>query len=136
MSDGEKVDVSSKKNHWHKYRFVSMLSVVIVTSLVLTAISLEIYNTSGAAQVDLSRPGYQSVRKAATTNESTDQFPASGTLDDDSFSQFYSMYDRRAARSVDAPSFSDQALSDDSLQFFVDNTAQTESTTELDVPAN
>ena len=37
--------------------FAAMLVCVIIISLVMVAVALEMYNTSGAAQVDLSRPG-------------------------------------------------------------------------------
>ena len=125
------------KIQWQKYRFVGMLSAVIAISLVLTGVSLEIYNTSGAAQVDLSRPGYQSVRKEATLEQPNDQFEASGNLDDKSYEKFYEMYDRHAGRSADVSSFGDQALSDESLQIFADSGAQQqESAEDIDEPAN
>ena len=106
-----------------KFRFASMIVCVIAVACTLTGISLHIYNASGAAQVDLSRPGYQSVRKEATANTSDEQFSATGNLDAKAYSQFNAMYDRHAKRTVDAPSFGEEALSDDSLQIFADTSA-------------
>lgn len=106
-----------------KFRFASMIICVIAVACTLTGISLHIYNASGAAQVDLSRPGYQSVRKEATANTSDEQFSATGNLDAKAYSQFNAMYDRHAKRTVDAPSFGEEALSDDSLQIFADTSA-------------
>ncbi len=74
-------------------------------------------------QVDLSRPGYQSVRKEATANTSDEQFAATGNLDAKAYLQFSTMYDRHAKRTVDAPSFGKEALTDDSLQIFTDTSA-------------
>lgn len=106
-----------------KFRFASMIVCVIAVACTLTGISLHIYNASGAVQVDLSRPGYQSVRKEATANTSDEQFSATGNLDAKAYSQFNAMYDRHAKRTVDAPSFGEEALSDDSLQIFADTSA-------------
>ena len=52
-----------------KFRFASMIVCVIAVACTLTGISLHIYNASGAVQVDLSRSGYQSVRKELTRSE-------------------------------------------------------------------
>ena len=106
-----------------KIRFASMIICVITVACMLTGISLYIYGASGAVQVDLSRPGYQSVRKEATANTSDEQFSATGNLDAKAYSQFNAMYDRHAKRTVDAPSFGEEALSDDSLQIFADTSA-------------
>ena len=106
-----------------KFRFASMIVCVIAVACTLTGISLHIYNASGAVQVDLSRPGYQSVRKEATANTSDEQFSATGNLDTKAYSQFNAMYDRHVKRTVDAPSFGEEALSDDSLQIFADTSA-------------
>lgn len=106
-----------------KIRFASMIICVITVACILTGISLYIYGASGAVQVDLSRPGYQSVRKEATANTSDEQFSATGNLDTKAYSQFNAMYDRHAKRTVDAPSFGEEALSDDSLQIFADTSA-------------
>ena len=111
------------ENRRRKFRFASMIICVIAVACTLTGISLHIYNASGAAQVDLSRPGYQSVRKEATANTSDEQFSATGNLDAKAYSQFNAMYDRHAKRTVDAPSFGEEALSDDSLQIFADTSA-------------
>ena len=111
------------ENRRRKFRFASMIICVIAVACTLTGISLHIYNASGAVQVDLSRPGYQSVRKEATANTSDEQFSATGNLDTKAYSQFNAMYDRHAKRTVDAPSFGEEALSDDSLQIFADTSA-------------
>lgn len=111
------------ENRRRKFRFASMIICVIAVACTLTGISLHIYNASGAAQVDLSRPGYQSVRKEATANTSDEQFSATGNLDAKAYSQFNAMYDRHAKRTVDAPSFGEEALSDDLLQIFADTSA-------------
>lgn len=120
-------DVSPiRKLQWHKYRFVGMMASVIIISLALTGVSLAIYNMSGAAQVDLSRPGYQSVRKEASMEQPVDQFASNGDLNADAFKQFDAMYKRHATRSADTTSFGEQALSDESLQLFVDGVNSTE----------
>ena len=119
-----------------KFRFASMIVCVIAVACTLTGISLHIYNASGAVQVDLSRPGYQSVRKEATANTSDEQFSATGNLDAKAYSQFNAMYDRHAKRTVDAPSFGEEALSDDSLQIFADTSANNAANPSSSAPAS
>ena len=54
---------------WEKHRFMFMVAGVITISLILVTISMNLYNSNGAAQVDLSRPGFQSVRGQVSRDE-------------------------------------------------------------------
>ena len=44
---------------WGRHRLALLLVGTVVVALILTVVSMIIYNYSGAAQLDLSRPGYQ-----------------------------------------------------------------------------
>ncbi|MGB4762834.1 MAG: hypothetical protein WBP12_05780 [Candidatus Saccharimonas sp.] len=111
---------------WQRHRFLVLIAVVIGISCIMVAVALYLYNTSGAAQVDLSRPGYQSVRSEASRDNVPDStFSSTGELDDEAFRQFNEMYDRHAKRVVGVDSFDPQALSDESLQLYRDQTSST-----------
>ena len=110
---------------WERHRFLVLVAAVIVVSGVMVAIALNLYNSSGTAQVDLSRPGYQSVRSEASRDGITeDAYPSTGNLNDAAFNNFYGMYDKHANRVVNDESFDPAALSDDSLQLYQNQTAQ------------
>ncbi len=55
-----------------KYRFLFMIFSAVIIAGGLVAISMAIYSSSGAAQLDLSRPGYKDVRSQA--DKSSDSF--------------------------------------------------------------
>lgn len=120
-------DLRSEAIHmtkWQRHRFLLLIAAVIIISCVLVSISLSLYNSSGAAQVDLSRPGYQSVRSEASRDSTPeDAFPSTGDLDDAAFKQFDTAYDKHAKRVTGVDSFDPEALSDDSLQLYQDSSA-------------
>jgi len=99
-----------------KHRFVLLISGTILVSLVLVAVSLGLYNASGAAQVDLSRPDYKSIRSQVTTDDDTVQsYPSTGTIDSGAIDDFRSLYDAAAKDATSASVFNDTALSNRSL---------------------
>jgi len=109
---------------WQRHRFFVLVAGVIVISCVMVVIGMYIYNTSGAAQVDLSRPGYQSVQREASRDSVDDSFPATGKLDENAFNSFDSMYSDHARQVVGVDSFDPKALDTNTLQLFVPNSPQ------------
>lgn len=78
--------------HSPKRTLAYMIAGSIVISLLLVALSMWLYNMSGAAQLDLSRPGYQDVRAKAQQAEQFDGFDATGALDEESLKKFDALY--------------------------------------------
>jgi len=95
-----------------------MISLAIVASTFLVGIAMNLYNSSGAAQLDLSRPGYKSVRKNVVQDTDVEAFPSTGTIDKAAIDQFTRMYNTRAKSVSGANSFDPGAMSDDALQLF------------------
>ena len=89
---------------WQKHRFFLLVSAAIVASLVLVTVSLAIYNLSGSAQLDLSRPGYQAVSDQVNRDDSIDEYSASGDVTLKTIDEFLALYDEQAtkAKAVDA----------------------------------
>ncbi len=102
-------------NFWQSQRYVILISCVILISILLVTLSMWLYNSSGTAQLDLSRPGYQSVREKADGGEEYKGFDANGALDSAAFEEFKKMYAERAERVKSIDAFSSEALSDDAL---------------------
>lgn len=108
---------------WQRHRFFVLIALVILIASIMVGVGLSLYKHSGAEQVDLSRPGYQSIRKEAQRGEDVhDAFPATGLLDEAAFISFYDRYDKRSARVVDIESFDEKALSESSLQLLLSDT--------------
>lgn len=101
---------------WQQHRFLVMIAGVITIACFLVSVALGLYNSSGASQVDLSRPEYAAIRSQATQDTNDKSFDATGTLDAAAFKEFQDMYNARAAKVVGVDSFDAAALSEDSLQ--------------------
>ena len=55
-------------------KFFMMIILSITAACVLVVISMALYSYSGAAQLDLSRPDYQTVRKHAQKTDTFEEF--------------------------------------------------------------
>ena len=115
---------SDSMSVWQRHRFFVLIAGVIVVSFILIGIGMYIYNTSGAAQVDLSRPGYKSVQAEASRQGVTDAYSATGDLTSDDFDNFNEMYNDHSRHVIGVDSFDPEPLADDTLQLFVENSPQ------------
>lgn len=100
-----------------RWLFPIMVFLAILTSLALVSISLVLYNQSGAAQLDLSRPSFQSVRSKAHQAEPFSGFEASpGPLSEKDLDRFEKLYIKKNSEMHEyMNAFSPSALSDKSL---------------------
>ena len=108
-------------SRWEQHRFFLLIAGVISTALFLVSVAISLYNSSGAAQLDLSRPGYQAVRDQASRDTVTKSFSASGALNKDALNSFSEMYKEQAGKITSVDSFDSAALSEDSLQLLSTN---------------
>jgi len=99
-----------------KHSFLIFITISIVISSVIVFISMTMYNGSGAAQLDLSRPGYVSVRSQATANESDFKtFSAAGPISKDIIEDFKSIYNEQTQKIKAIDAFGSDPLSADAL---------------------
>ncbi|MBP9552550.1 hypothetical protein KBE46_03400 [Candidatus Saccharibacteria bacterium] len=108
---------------------VNQFSIFIAGSLtiamILSGFSLWLYNESGAAQLDLSRPSYQEAREEAKKEEDkendngSNEFSADGTIDEKTISEFEKLYNERLKK-IQADAFKEDPLSDKSLNILDD----------------
>ncbi|NCU37629.1 hypothetical protein EOL96_01005 [Candidatus Saccharibacteria bacterium] len=124
MSEDESQIEATIMTKWAQHRFIGLIIIVISISLFLVSVSLSLYNSSGAAQLDLSRPGYQDVREQARRETVTKAFPSTGVLDEEAMSDFSVMYQEQISKVLSSESFDAAALSEESLQLMTANRAQ------------
>lgn len=117
MNDNASVETRVMTS-WERHRFFGLVAGVIIVSLFLVSVALSLYHSSGAAQLDLSRPGYTAVRKEAARGESSVSYPANGTLDEQALADFRRIYNDRLQRVTSTRSFEASAMSDDALQMY------------------
>ncbi len=101
-------------NRWSQHRFLLLIGGTILISLFLVGVALALYASSGTAQLDLSRPGYKSVRDQAVKSDTFDGFPTSGPINKDTVSQFRTLY-QKEVQQVDSNSFGGSVMSDQAL---------------------
>lgn len=101
---------------WEQHRFLILIVLTIFMSVFLVAISMSLYNSSGAAQLDLSRPGYKSVAGQAVDYDNTFQaYPATGIIDTNAINSFKTLYSKQAADTKVVDAFGGDPLNPDAL---------------------
>lgn len=102
-------------NWWSHHRFIVLIIGSIVIAFLFLAISLAMYTSTGTAQLDLSRPGYQSVRDQAKINKEFDSFSATGPVNDSVLGEFEKSYRKQASQTTSVDAFNGEVLSDEAL---------------------
>lgn len=97
-----------------QHRFVVLITGSVIIALLLVAVSMQLYSSSGTAQLDLSRPGYKSVRDQIRPEDAYDGFSASGPIDDAALKNFKELYDKRA-KDASADAFGSDVLGEQTL---------------------
>lgn len=101
---------------WDKHRLTLLLIITITITTVLTAISITIYNVSGSAQLDLSRPGYESVSDQVGQETSVDEYTATGDIDEQAINDFLELYEEQTAKAKQVDAFNGDPLNPELLQ--------------------
>lgn len=102
-----------------RQRFIVLICAVLSISLILVLVSLWLYRISGAAQLDLSRPGYQDIRDQVEHEEGgLLDFESSGVLNSEVITDFEALYDQQATKAKAVDAFGGDPLNPDSLGLF------------------
>lgn len=99
-----------------RHSFLIFISISIFLSIALVSISMAMYNSSGAAQLDLSRPGYITVRSQAVSNDnSLKSFSSFGRLSQEDIDYFQEIYTIQADKVTSIQAFGGDPLKPTSL---------------------
>lgn len=124
MNDELIVAIDPKTHRLAKHRFVLLIIGTIGIALLLVVIAMIMYLTSGAAQVDLSRPGYVSVREQAQkSDDELKTFPATGQIDSKALDEFDVLY-KKELDQIKTEVFRPDVLSDETLSIQSNDPAQ------------
>lgn len=102
-------------SRFEQHKFMLLVGITILIALFLVSVALAMYASSGAAQLDLSRPGYTSVRDKAVRSDSFDSFSANGPIDKSTLDQFRKLYDKQAQKATSVDSFGGTVMTDQAL---------------------
>ena len=102
---------------WDRHRLSLLLILTIAVALIFTIISVTLYNLSGAAQLDLSRPGYQSVSSKVEKTDNADVYSSSGSVNKETVQEFLKLYDKQASKAKAVDAFNGDPLNPEVLEF-------------------
>lgn len=100
---------------WYKTRLVIFISGSIGVALLLVLVSMALYVSGGAAQLDLSRPGYQSVQNKVDPSDKFKSFPANGTVNEATIDQFQKLYEEQVRQVTATDAFNPDVLNNQAL---------------------
>jgi hypothetical protein len=108
-----------------KHSFFMFITLSILVSAVVVYISMQMYNSSGASQLDLSRPGYVSVRsKVDATDGDFETYPANGTISKTVIENFKTLFKEQTQKILDVDAFGGAPLDPSAL--LVDDSSTTQ----------
>lgn len=115
----EKIDFTKDEPlpFWVKHRLSVLLIGTVVIVLILTVVSVFLYTTSGAAQLDLSRPGYREVSNKVESNSDMTHYPAMGPVTPKTIEEFLKLYREHADKAQAVDAFSGDPLNPEVLLF-------------------
>jgi len=111
-----------KQTFWSEHRFMLLIGLVIVISIVLTIISMFIYTSSGAEQLDLSRPGYISATDEIDDNDKVTEYSSTGAVNADTIKEFQKLYNAQVDSNAKVDAFGGDPLNPDVLEASADST--------------
>lgn len=105
-----------KPTFWDDHRFLVLIILAILIAGLLTSISMSMYINSGAAQLDLSRPGYRNVQdKVDRENQAVQNYSAVGPVDKKAIDEFKDLYDAQIEKAKAVEAFGGDPLGPKSL---------------------
>jgi hypothetical protein len=117
MDDPSKPAVEEELSFWAAHRFMWLVVATIALALVLVSVSIFLYSVSGTAQLDLSRPGFQSVSDKVERTDTITEYGAFGPVNKETVDQFTKMYDEQASKAKAVDAFNGDPLNPDLLEF-------------------
>lgn len=111
-----KSQLSDQENTFSdKHLFMIMITLSVFVALMLVGISMALYYSSGAAQLDLSRPGYKDVRDQVVNGDTFQNYSDSGPVNQTTITEFKLLYDQQAKKIELVDAFGGDPLSPDAL---------------------
>ena len=104
---------------WDTHRITLLLIITVAIAITLTVVSVAMYNSSGTAQLDLSRPGYRSVSSKVEKDNKMDAYSANGPVNKETIQEFIKLYDEQAKKAKAVDAFNGDPLNPEVLEFGV-----------------
>lgn len=99
-----------------RHRMIYGIIGALVIAMLLTVVSMALYISSGASRLDLSRPGYEGVRKTINHDTAETPFSATGPMDSETANDFQQRFTKHRETLNKLDTFGTNALDDTELQ--------------------
>jgi len=117
MEDPKNTIPEEQLSYWDTHRFMLLIIATIVIAIIMASIGIFIYNASGSAQLDLSRPGYTSVSDKVDRSDPVSDYSAFGPVTKETVNDFTKLYDEQSARAKAVDAFNGDPLNPEVLEF-------------------
>lgn len=107
--------LTSVKNFVLAHQFLFFIIFCIVIAFVMTMISLQLYRHSGAMRLDMSRPGYESVRSEVEKSRDDQPYSATGELNEAAIDDFNNRVDHYKQELENLGTYDNSIISDENL---------------------
>ena len=118
---------SRVQNFIDQRRFLVFITGVCLLAIMLVAISMRLYYSSGSFRLDLSRPEYTELRSEISKgSEGKNGFDTQGPINEQVLDEFLNLYKTEAKKVTKTKAFSSDVLSDEQLGLTGSANQQTE----------
>lgn len=104
-----------------RHRMTYGIIGALLIAMLLTAVSMALYISSGASRLDLSRPGYESVRETVGRDTAEELFSATGPMNSEVANDFQQRFTKHRETLNKLDTFGTNALDDTELQIAPDS---------------
>lgn len=115
MQDNPTTPEQAEVSKWSQYKLQIMVAGAIVLAIAMTFVSMTIYDLSGAAQLDLSRPGYKAVSDQVDKETAIQEYSAFGPLTEETIKEFLELYEDQAQKATKVDAFNGDPLNPEVL---------------------
>lgn len=102
-------------HYFAERRIILALAFSVVVALIMTVISLKLYDLDDVSRLDVSLPNREGIR-SSTDEETLQRFDSAGVLDTQAIADFQALYSKNRAALDALGKFDSDALSSDSLK--------------------
>ncbi len=99
-----------------QHRIFYAIILALLVAMLLTAVSMALYVSSGASRLDLSRPGYESLRDEVQQGGDESTFSSTGPINSGVADDFQQRFDKHRDTLSKLGDYSSRALDDQQLQ--------------------
>lgn len=99
-----------------RHRIVYGIIAALLVAMLLTAVSMALYVSSGASRLDLSRPGYERVRSETQREAEETTFSATGPMNSAVAEDFQTRFSKHRTTLSKLDTYGTNALDDTELQ--------------------